>query len=76
MHYLLFYDVVPDYLERRAKFRKEHLDLCWEACGRGNSSSAAHWPTRSMVRCCCFKVIRPRSRRGLQPQTPLFEMDS
>ena len=34
MHYLLFYDVVPDYLERRAKFRKEHLDLCWEACGR------------------------------------------
>ena len=35
MHYLLFYDVVPDYLERRAKFRKEHLDLCWEACGRG-----------------------------------------
>jgi hypothetical protein len=27
MHYLLFYDVVPDYLERRAKFRKEHLDL-------------------------------------------------
>jgi uncharacterized protein len=35
MHYLLFYDVVLDYLERRAKFRKEHLDLCWEACGRG-----------------------------------------
>lgn len=27
--------VVPDYLERRAKFRKEHLDLCWEACDRG-----------------------------------------
>ena len=35
MHYLLFYEVVPDFLERRAKFRKEHLDLCWEACGRG-----------------------------------------
>jgi uncharacterized protein YciI len=35
LHYPLFYDVVPDYLERRAKFRKEHLDLCWEACGRG-----------------------------------------
>ena len=35
MHYLLFYDVVPDYPERRAKFRKVHLDLCWEACSRG-----------------------------------------
>jgi len=35
MHYLLFYDVVPDYLERRAKSRKEHLDLCWKACDRG-----------------------------------------
>jgi uncharacterized protein YciI len=35
MHYLLFYDVVPDYVERRAKFRKEHLDLCWKACARG-----------------------------------------
>ena len=34
MHFLLFYDVVPDYLERRAKFRKEHIDLCWEACDR------------------------------------------
>jgi len=27
--------VVPDYLERRAEFRKEHLDLCWQACDRG-----------------------------------------
>jgi uncharacterized protein YciI len=35
MHYLLFYDVVHDYLERRAAFRKQHLDYCWEACGRG-----------------------------------------
>ena len=35
MHYLLFYDVIPDYLERRAQFRKQHLDYCWEACARG-----------------------------------------
>jgi hypothetical protein len=35
MHYLLFYDVVPDYLERRPKFRKAHLDHCWQACSRG-----------------------------------------
>jgi uncharacterized protein YciI len=35
VHYLLCYDVVPDYLERRAEFRKEHLDLRGQACGRG-----------------------------------------
>ena len=35
MHYLLFYDVVPDYVERRAAFRDEHLALAWEAHARG-----------------------------------------
>ncbi len=35
MHYLLFYDVSPDYLERRAEFRAEHLNLAWQAQGRG-----------------------------------------
>jgi uncharacterized protein YciI len=34
-HYLLLYDVVPDYLERRAQFRKQHLGYCCEACARG-----------------------------------------
>lgn len=35
MHYLLFYDVAPDYLERRGQFRSEHLVLAWKAyaCG-------------------------------------------
>jgi uncharacterized protein YciI len=35
VHYLLFYDVVPDYVERRAAFRDEHLALAWEAHARG-----------------------------------------
>jgi uncharacterized protein YciI len=35
MHYLLIYDLVPDYLERRAAFRKEHLTLAWQAHERG-----------------------------------------
>jgi uncharacterized protein YciI len=35
VHYLLFYDVVPDYVERRAAFRDEHLALAWEAHTRG-----------------------------------------
>ncbi len=35
MHFLLFYEVAPDYLERRGKFRTEHLSLGWEAHARG-----------------------------------------
>ena len=35
MHYLLFYDVSPDYPARRAEFRAEHLGLAWQASERG-----------------------------------------
>jgi uncharacterized protein YciI len=35
MHYLLFYETSPDYLTRRAEFRKEHLTLAWKAHERG-----------------------------------------
>ena len=34
-YYLLLYDVVDDYLERRAAFREEHLALAREAHARG-----------------------------------------
>ena len=36
MHFLLFYDLEPDYLERRAEFRAEHLALAWDAQERGD----------------------------------------
>jgi uncharacterized protein YciI len=35
MHYLLCYDLAPDYLERRAQFRTEHLNMAWQAQERG-----------------------------------------
>jgi uncharacterized protein YciI len=35
MHYLLFYDVVPDYAERRGAFRAEHLAYARRAHERG-----------------------------------------
>jgi uncharacterized protein YciI len=35
MHYLLIYDVGPDYVERRAEFRNEHLGLAWASIERG-----------------------------------------
>ena len=35
MHYLLFYDVVDDYVNRRAPFRTVHLTLAKQAVARG-----------------------------------------
>lgn len=35
MHYLLFYDVVHDYVERRGAFRRDHIALARESAARG-----------------------------------------
>ena len=34
-HFLLFYELADDYLERRPQFRSGHLKYAWEAHGRG-----------------------------------------
>lgn len=34
-HFLLFYEVGPDYIERRAQFRDEHLRKAWQSSERG-----------------------------------------
>jgi uncharacterized protein YciI len=35
MHYILFYDVVPDYATKRVPFRSAHLEYGWRAVERG-----------------------------------------
>ena len=35
MHYLLIYELAPDYLERRGALRAEHLRMAWRAHDRG-----------------------------------------
>lgn len=35
MHYLLLYDLSPDYLEKRGAYRDDHLALAWAAQERG-----------------------------------------
>ncbi|HYD94897.1 MAG TPA: YciI-like protein [Noviherbaspirillum sp.] len=35
MHFLMFYDLAPDYLERRSQFREAHLKHAWDAVARG-----------------------------------------
>jgi hypothetical protein len=35
MHFLLFYDYVPEYPARREEFRAAHLELAWRAHEQG-----------------------------------------
>jgi len=35
VHYLLFYELVDDYLARRAALRSAHLEKAWAASARG-----------------------------------------
>lgn len=35
-HFLLTYELAPDYLERRAQFRSAHLALAWGAADAGH----------------------------------------
>lgn len=35
VHFLLFYDLAPDYLARRGNYRGLHLRMAWEAAERG-----------------------------------------
>jgi uncharacterized protein YciI len=51
VHFLLFYQFVPDYLQRRALHRAEHLRAAWEAHERGELilAGALAEPTDSAV---------------------------
>jgi uncharacterized protein YciI/heme-degrading monooxygenase HmoA len=35
MHYLLFYETTEDYVEKRAAFREQHLEMAWQSHERG-----------------------------------------
>jgi uncharacterized protein len=35
MHFLLFYEFGPDYMERRTPLRAEHLKMAWQSVERG-----------------------------------------
>ena len=76
MHYLLFYDLAPDYLERRGSLRDEHLALAWAAQERGELvlAGAIAEPTDGAVLLFCgdgpeaaerFAAADPYVRAGL-----------
>lgn len=49
MHYLLIYELGPDYLERRGTYRNEHLKLAWQAEGIVLGGALADPSDRAML---------------------------
>lgn len=64
MHYLLMYELAPDYLERRAQFRDEHLKLAWDAQARGEIvlAGALADPADTAVLLFCADSPEPAER--------------
>jgi uncharacterized protein YciI len=70
MHYLLMYDFVSDYLDRRATYRDEHLKLAWEATERGELvlAGALTEPTDSAL--LLFKGDSPAAAEAFARKDP------
>lgn len=59
-HYLLFYEVVSDYVTRRAQFRSVHLEHAWKSAERGElilAGALADPPDGAVL---LFKAESPR----------------
>src|SRR3546814_5376079 len=70
MHYLMFYDLVPDYLERRGEFRDAHLALARQAVARGELmlGGALAEPTDQAV--LLFTGDTPAAAEAFAPADP------
>lgn len=70
MHYLLIYDLAPDYLNRREKFRNEHLNLAWKASENGSLvlGGALQHPTDKAV--LLFECDSPDVARSFAKADP------
>lgn len=70
MHFLLFYDFVPDYLERRGQYRGEHLRYAWEAQARGDlllAGALADPPDKAVL---VFQGADDRAARAFAENDP------
>ena len=54
-HFLLFYEVGADYIEKRAQFREPHLQKAWESIARNEMILGGAGPSYDS----CPKSLRP-----------------
>ncbi len=70
MHYLLFYEFVSDYAERRAEFRSQHLRLAWEAQARGELVLAGAYADPIDGAALLFRCSSPAVPQGFAAADP------
>jgi uncharacterized protein len=69
-HFLLFYDVVGDYVSRRAAFRDGHLEKAWTAAAQGEFVLGGALADPGTVRCFSSRETRGRWRKRSPRPTP------
>lgn len=70
MHFLLFYEFTPDYIQRRAPYRREHLRHAWEAQERGElilGGALADPPDKAVI---LFQGENDRAARDFAGKDP------
>lgn len=70
MHYLLIYDIAPDYPERRVAFREAHLRLAWQAASRGElvlGGAVGDPPESALLLFCCDSDEIPAAFARVDP---------
>lgn len=70
MHYILFYDVVEDYITRRAAYRPEHLGLAREAHARGELVMAGAFDEPADGAALIFRGDSPRVAEAFAENDP------
>jgi uncharacterized protein YciI len=70
VHYLVFYDFVPDYLERRVQYRGEHLRYAWEAQARGELILAGALADSPAMAVLLFQGDDDRAARAFAENDP------
>lgn len=76
MYWLLFYDVVEDYVERRAPYRAEHLALATEAFARGTLVMAGALADPADGAVLIFSGDTSASPRRSPERTPMWRTGS
>jgi uncharacterized protein len=69
-HFLLFYDVVPDYAVRRGEFRGVHLEKAWAASARGELVLGGAFADPAEGALLLFRGDSPRVAEGFAEQDP------
>jgi uncharacterized protein YciI len=70
MHYLLIYDVVDDYVERRAPHRRQHVALAREAEARGDLVLAGAFANPADGAVLLFRGSSPAAAEGFAKADP------